>query len=98
MDSDRLIEVLTRIAVAQEQLLLKIRLRMPIAEPVAPPFPKLVKMTRLQVQELLGFGESTYKRRVKEGRLNPMKLGGTDQYNQHELEALLEESRRRGRI
>ncbi|WP_231426449.1 helix-turn-helix domain-containing protein [Pedobacter sp. Leaf250] len=42
-------------------------------------------MTRQQVQEYLGISESTYKRKVSEGALKPMKFPGGDRFYKSEL-------------
>lgn len=55
-------------------------------------------MNRKQVQKYLGFGESTYKRKVKEGKLKPMNLTGEHKFRKSDLDSELEESKRRGRI
>lgn len=55
-------------------------------------------LTRQEVQEYLSIGETTYKRKVKEGVLKPMKMPGGDRFYKHELDAAFKESIRRGRI
>ena len=56
------------------------------------------KLTRQEVKDYLGISESTYKRKVKEGRLKPMKMPGGDRFYKHQLMDELEESKRRGRV
>ena len=57
-----------------------------------------VQMTRQQVKDYLGISESTYKRKVKEGSLRPLKLPGGDRFYKSQLEDEYRESIRRGRI
>jgi len=56
------------------------------------------KLTRQEVKDYLGISESTYKRKVKDGSLKPMKLPGGDRFYKHQLLEQFEESKRRGRI
>ncbi|WP_282638717.1 hypothetical protein [Sphingobacterium thalpophilum] len=46
----------------------------------------------------LGISVSTYKRRVREGLLNPMTLAGDDRYFEEDLIEALERSRLKGKI
>lgn len=55
-------------------------------------------MTRQEVKDYLGISESTYKRKVKDGTLRPLKLPGGDRFYKHQLFESLQESKRRGRI
>lgn len=55
-------------------------------------------MTRQQVKDYLGISESTYKRKVKDGTLRPLKMPGGDRFYKHQLVKALGESKRRGRI
>ena len=55
-------------------------------------------MTRQEVIKYLEISESTYKRKVKDGTLKPMKIAGGDRYYKHTLQAAYAESIRRGRI
>jgi len=55
-------------------------------------------MTKQEVLRYLNISESTYKRRVREGRLKPMRLGGGDMFYKEDLEEVLWESKRRGKI
>jgi len=55
-------------------------------------------MTRQQVKDYLAISESTYKRKVKDGTLIPLKLPGGDRFRKAELLLAFEESRRRGRV
>ena len=54
-------------------------------------------LTRQQVKEYLNISESTYKRKVKDGTLKPMRLPGGDRYYKADLLEQWKESRRRGR-
>jgi len=56
------------------------------------------QMDRQEVKDYLGISESTYKKKVKDGVLRPMKLPGGDKYYKSQLLSELKESRRRGRI
>jgi len=56
------------------------------------------RLTRQEVKDYLGISESTYKRKVRDGSLKPMKLPGGDRFYKHQLEDQFEESKRRGRI
>jgi len=55
-------------------------------------------MTRQEVKDYLGISESTYKRKVKDGTLRPLKMPGGDRFYRHQLLEALEESKRKGRI
>ncbi|RZM23914.1 MAG: DNA-binding protein [Pedobacter sp.] len=55
-------------------------------------------LSRQDVKDYLGISESTYKRKVKQGILNPRKLPGGDRYYKSELKFELMESKRRGRV
>lgn len=55
-------------------------------------------MTRQQVKDYLCISESTYKRKVKDGTLVPLKMPGGDRFYKMALLAAFEESRRRGRL
>lgn len=56
------------------------------------------QLTRQQVIKYLGICEATYKRRVKDGTLKPMKMPGGHRYYKRDLEKAHKESIRRGRI
>ena len=56
------------------------------------------QMTRQDVKDYLGISESTYKRKVKDGSLRPLKLPGGDRFYRSQLEEQYKESIRRGRI
>ncbi|TCO25236.1 hypothetical protein EV200_104273 [Pedobacter psychrotolerans] len=56
------------------------------------------QMDRQDVKDYLGISESTYKRKVKDGKLKPMKLPGGDKFYKSELLAEYKQSKRRGRI
>lgn len=56
------------------------------------------QMNRQEVKDYLGISESTYKRKVKEGFLKPLKLPGGDRYYKSQLLGELRESKRRGRV
>ena len=47
---------------------------------------------------LLNISDSTYRRYVKNGRLQPMKLHGIDMYYKDDVHKELQESRRKGRL
>jgi hypothetical protein len=98
MEIDRLIDVLHRIAESQEQLLLELRQRMPVIGTSSSDVPEKILLTRQEVQDYLKICETTYKRRVRQGKLKPMKIAGGDHFYKHELEAALAESKRRGKI
>lgn len=54
-------------------------------------------MTRQQVKDYLGISESTYKRKVKDGTLQPIKMPGGDRFTKSSLLNAFLESKRRGR-
>lgn len=54
--------------------------------------------THTEVTDYLGISVSTYKRRVREGLLNPMTLTGDDRYFEEDLAEALERSRLKGKI
>ena len=56
------------------------------------------QMDRQEVKDYLGISESTYKRKLKEGKLKPLKLPGGDKFYKSELLAEFKESKRRGRV
>jgi hypothetical protein len=56
------------------------------------------QMDRQEVKDYLGISESTYKRKVREGRLKPLKLPGGDKYFKSQLLSEFRESKRRGRV
>lgn len=56
------------------------------------------QMNRQEVKDYLGISESTYKRKVKEGFLKPLKLPGGDKFYKSALLSEFKESKRRGRI
>ncbi|WP_443945085.1 helix-turn-helix transcriptional regulator [Pedobacter sp. AW1-32] len=55
-------------------------------------------LTRQQVKDFLKISESTYKRKVKDGTLKPMKMPGGDLFYQTDLFEELAESKRKGRM
>jgi len=55
-------------------------------------------MNREEVKSYLGISESTYKRKVKEGRLSPMKRPGGDRFYRSHLADEYRESIRKGRV
>nr|WP_315419984.1 helix-turn-helix domain-containing protein [uncultured Pedobacter sp.] len=56
------------------------------------------QLTRQQVKDYLNISESTYKRKVKDGTLKPIKLPGGDRFYLKDLLAAYLESQRKGRI
>lgn len=56
------------------------------------------QMDRQEVKDYLGISESTYKRKVKQGVLRPLKLPGGDKYYKSQLMSEFKESKRRGRV
>lgn len=56
------------------------------------------QLTRQQVKDYLNISESTYKRKVKDGTLKPIKLPGGDRFYLKDLLAAYMESQRKGRI
>ncbi|WP_293307742.1 helix-turn-helix domain-containing protein [Pedobacter sp. UBA5917] len=56
------------------------------------------QLTRQQVKDYLKISESTYKRKVKDGTLRPIKLPGGDRFYLKDLLAAYLESQRKGRI
>ncbi len=55
-------------------------------------------LNRAQVKDYLGISESTYKRKVKDGTLKPIKMPGGDRFYKSDLIAPYQESIRKGRI
>ncbi|SFH51848.1 helix-turn-helix domain-containing protein [Pedobacter insulae] len=55
-------------------------------------------MTRQEVVDYLKISESTYLRRLRDGRLNPIKKIGGDRFYKSDLIREFQESKRRGRI
>ena len=65
--------------------------------------PQLLKdsskpMTRQKVIQYLEISESTYKRKVKDGSLKPMKTAGGHRFYKQDLQEAYAESIRRGRM
>lgn len=56
------------------------------------------QMDRQEVKDYLGISESTYKRKVREGKLRPLKSPGGDKFYKSELLDEYKESKRRGRV
>ncbi|WP_344851655.1 helix-turn-helix domain-containing protein [Pedobacter jeongneungensis] len=56
------------------------------------------QLTRQQVKDYLKISESTYKRKVKDGTLKPIKLPGGDRFYLKDLLSAYLESQRKGRI
>ncbi|MBB6239499.1 ABC-type siderophore export system fused ATPase/permease subunit [Pedobacter sp. AK013] len=56
------------------------------------------QLTHQQVKDYLNISESTYKRKVKDGTLRPVKLPGGDRFYLKDLLAAYLESRQKGRI
>lgn len=54
--------------------------------------------TKQDVLDKLNMSESTYRRNIKIGLLNPMRLNGIDTYFEEDLLRAMEESRRKGRF
>ena len=55
-------------------------------------------LTRQQVKDYLKISESTYKRKVNDGSLKPIKLPGGDRFYLKDLIAAYLESQKKGRI
>jgi len=100
METDRLIEIFRTILAVQQETLAELKI---IADRLNQ-FPSQASQTdeelmnHLQVQKYLDISKSTYYRKVKEGKLKPMKLPGGDKYYKQDLLAEYNESKRRGRI
>jgi len=56
------------------------------------------QMTRQEVKDYLKISESTYKRKVKDGTLKPIKMPGGDRFYKKELLTAFLESRQKGRF
>jgi len=56
------------------------------------------QMTRQEVKDYLGISESTYKRKVADGTLKPMRMPGGHRFRKADLFGQFMESKRRGRI
>ena len=66
--------------------------------PSPPLMPEDERMTRQEVKDYLKISESTYKRKVKDGTLRPIKMPGGDRFYKRELLAAFQESYRKGRL
>lgn len=62
------------------------------------PLPDEEQMTRQQVKDYLKISESTYKRKVKDGTLKPIKMPGGDRFYKRDLLAAFQESYRKGKF
>ncbi len=99
MEINRLIEIVQQMAALQQEFNATVMTL--LGENPFPLQPTKIDeklMDRLEVQQYLGIKESTYKRKVKEGKLKPMRLPGGHKYNKSSLLAEHKESLRRGRI
>lgn len=56
------------------------------------------RWTKQEVFEEFNISDSTYKRHINSGLLDPMRFTGGDEYFEEDLLKAMEESRRRGRI
>ncbi|MFD2966745.1 hypothetical protein [Sphingobacterium bambusae] len=63
-----------------------------------PPLTERKFYSKQDVLKLLNMTDVTYKRNLKKGILNPMRLIGTDVYFEEDLLKALEESRMKGKI
>ncbi len=88
---DRLLAVLTAIY----DTLLEIKHQ--IAKPHRP-LEQRKLWTKQEVLDKLNMSDSTYKRNLKNGLLDPIRLNGVDEYFEEDILKAFEESRRRGRI
>ena len=83
------------------QILYKIYLLLKDHPNLLLPSPQLMaeeeQMTRQEVKDYLKISESTYKRKVKDGTLKPIKMPGGDRFYKRELLGAFQESHRRGR-
>lgn len=61
-------------------------------------YPNEEQMTRQEVKDYLKISESTYKRKVKDGTLKPIKMPGGDRFYKRDLLAAFIESKQRGRL
>jgi hypothetical protein len=100
MENSQLIETLQR----NNQLLEELNMRLDLIMGghnqflIQLPGPGEKLMDRLDVQEYLGISPTTYKRKVKQGKLKPMDLPGGHKYRKGDLLAEHNESIRRGRV
>lgn len=62
------------------------------------PLAERKRWTKQEVLDEFKLSQSTYKRHLKSGLLEPMHFSGGDEYFEEDLLRALEESRRRGRI
>ncbi|MCY1518316.1 hypothetical protein D9M68_530320 [compost metagenome] len=95
-----IIKLLYRILEAQEEMLILLKNGLNNENQ---PQPQALEsngelMTRQEVKDYLAISEATYKRKVKDGSLKPMKVPGGHRFYKHDLEAAFKESIRRGRI
>lgn len=56
------------------------------------------QMTRQDVKDYLKISESTYKRKVKDGTLKPIKMPGGDRFYKQDLSDAFLESKRKGKF
>jgi len=56
------------------------------------------RYTKQEVIDKLKMSESTYKRNLKSGLLNPIRLNGFDEYFEEDLIEAMEQSRIKGRF
>ncbi|MCS4227966.1 helix-turn-helix domain-containing protein [Sphingobacterium sp. BIGb0165] len=92
------IEKLTKILVAIYHLLITLILILKVKKVEQKPLRERKLWTHTEVTDYLGISISTYKRRVREGLLNPMTLTGDDRYFEEDLIEALERSRLKGKI
>lgn len=92
------IEKLTEILAAIYHMLAALILILKVKKIEQKPLHERKLWTHAEVTAYLGISLSTYKRRVREGLLNPMTLTGDDRYFEEDLTEALERSRLKGKI
>lgn len=62
------------------------------------PLEERKRWTKQEVLDKLKISNSTYKRNLQSGLLNPMRFSGVDEYWDEDILRAMEESRRKGRV
>ncbi|WP_090991789.1 helix-turn-helix domain-containing protein [Pedobacter insulae] len=82
------------------EILTELRRPLPIIDSPSPITPEIndEMLTRQQVIAYLRISDSTYRRKVKDGTLRPMKMPGGNRFYKSDLNSAFMESINRGRI
>ena len=97
MENHEILKALYRIIELQENTLTELKRRSDQSQTLASKSDE-DPLDRLEVMEYLRISKATYKRKVSQGKLNPMVTPGGHLYYKSDLDAEYRESVRRGRV